>query len=184
MGDLVSKFLESDIVVLATPLYIDNIAGIMKVFMDRLFCIGNPLYDSEKDENGEYRHSRSKYFKNGIAPKIVFISNSGMPYRSSFQAISLWIKRFTNNFHMELLAEIYAPEGVLLTAGVKELEPAITGYKGLLNKAGQEMVMHMKLSGETQGLLENNFIPAEFYVQEMNKYADQVLGRSQANAQS
>ncbi len=176
MGDLITKYVESDIVVFATPLYIDNVSGMLKVFMDRTLCIGNPGY--EKDENGEYRGGKSKRFKNGISPKIVVISNGGYPQRSNFQVVSLLMKRVARNFHMEVIAEIYATEGHLLKAGVKELEPIINGYKQLLHKAGQEIVINMKLSEETQKLLENNFIPVEIYVQEMNKYFQIVLERS------
>lgn len=172
MKDLVHKFIESDIVVLATPLYIDNISGMLKVFMDRLFCIGNP--GLEKDENGEYRHHQSKRYKNGVPPKIVVISNGGYPERSNFQVISLLMKRFARNFHLELIAEIYAPQGGFLTASVKELVPIINGYKGLLHKAGQETVTNMKLSKETQQALDKNFIPVEIYVQEMNKYFEKM----------
>ncbi len=176
MEDLLAKFLQSNIVVLATPLYIHTVSGMLKVFMDRIFCIGDPYL--EKDENGEYQGIKSKHFKNGIPPKIVVISNAGRPDRSNFQVISLLMKTFTKKLHMELIAEIYATEGGLLTAGVKVLEPIINGYKELLDKAGQEIVMKMKLSGETQKLLEKNFIPADIYVQQLNKYFDMVSAHS------
>ncbi|MCX8131451.1 MAG: flavodoxin family protein, partial [Clostridia bacterium] len=87
MQDLLPKYVESDIVVFATPLMIDNISGMLKVFMDRTFCIGNPQL--EKDENGESRRVRSKRFENGVPPKIVVIANGGYPERSNFQVLPL-----------------------------------------------------------------------------------------------
>ncbi|TEB13978.1 putative NAD(P)H-dependent FMN-containing oxidoreductase YwqN [Pelotomaculum sp. FP] len=45
MGDLMLKFVASDIVVLATPLYVQNVSGMLKVFMDRSICIGHPGYE-------------------------------------------------------------------------------------------------------------------------------------------
>lgn len=177
MKDLITKYVESDIVVFATPLHIDNVSGMMKVFMDRTLCIGNPLY--EKDENGEYRGGKSKFFKNGIPPKIVVISSAGYPQRSNFQVVSLLMKRVARNFQMELIAEIYASQGVVFTAGVKELEPIINDYKKLLNKAGQEIVANLRLSEETQKLLEKSFVPEDMYVQKMNQYAEMILARSE-----
>lgn len=175
MANLLAKYVESDIVVFATPLYIENVSGILKVFMDRTFSLSHPYY--ETDKNGEYRLSKSKQIKNGIPPKFIIISNSGLPQRSNFQVISLLMKRFARNSHTEVIAEIFAPEGSLLTAEIKELEPIINDYKKLLYKAGQEIVRNMKLSEETQNLLEKNFIPAEIYVQEMNKYFGSILAR-------
>lgn len=168
MADLILKFINSDIVVLATPLYVHTISGILKDFMDRTFCIGNPRY--EKDENGEYRGEKSKHFINGIPPKVVVISNAGRPDASNFQALSQLMKMFTKNFHMELLAEIYATEGSLLTSGVKQLEEKINAYKELLYKAGQEIAKNMAISEETQNELAKNFVPAEIYVQQINNF--------------
>jgi multimeric flavodoxin WrbA len=175
MKDLMSKFIESDIVVFATPLYVHNVSGMLKVFMDRSLCIGSPGY--EKDENGEYRGRKSKRYRNGIPPKIVVISSCGRPDRSNFQFISLLMKKVAKDHYTELVAEIYATEGMLLTAGIKELEPIINGYKELLYKAGQEIVINMKLSGETQKLLEKNFRPTDIYVQGLNKLADVPFGK-------
>lgn len=179
MGDLMSKFLDSDIVVFATPLYVYNVSGIMKAFMDRMISISNPGY--EKNEDGEYQGRKSKHFKNGVPPKFVIISSCARPDRSNFQVLSHLMKRFAKGFSPELAAEIYATEGELLTVGVKELEPVINGYKELLHKAGQEIVKDMKLSEETQKLLEKNFIPADIYVQGFNAKVDIFLASSKSN---
>ena len=63
MEELIEKFIDSDIVVFATPLYVDNVSGIMKNFMDRLIPIADPHF--EKDENNESRHVKryNKYPK-------------------------------------------------------------------------------------------------------------------------
>ena len=42
MAELIQKFGESDIVVFATPVYVDNVTGIMKNFMDRLIAGVDP----------------------------------------------------------------------------------------------------------------------------------------------
>ena len=54
MAELRSKYVAADIVVFATPLYVDNVTGMMKNFMDRLVTLADPYF--EKDENGQYRH--------------------------------------------------------------------------------------------------------------------------------
>jgi multimeric flavodoxin WrbA len=166
MQDLLIKYVESDIVVIATPLMIDNISGMLKVFLDRTFCIGN--LNLEKDENGESRRVRSKRFENIKPAKMVVIANGGYPERTNFQVLELLMKRAARNFNMEVIAEIYKPQGVLLTSKIKRLQPKIEYYKKLLNKAGQEVTMDMKLSGETERLLEEDFLPIEEYFQLMN----------------
>ena len=53
-AELLKKFIGSDIVVLATPLYVDNVTGIMKDFLDRLIPILDPHFTV--DEHGETTH--------------------------------------------------------------------------------------------------------------------------------
>jgi len=174
MAELISKYVASDIIVLATPLYIDNISGMLKVFMDRTFCIGNPYYD--KADDGECRYAMSKRF-NGVPPKVIAVSNGGFPQRSAFQVISLWMKTYTKRFHMDLIAEIYKAQAAvfaLLMYGAKQYEPLVNDYKNLLHRAGQEIVTNMKLSPETQSLLEKEFMPVKSYVQLMNAMADMI----------
>ena len=50
MNELIEKFAASDIVVMATPVYIHNVTGIMKTFLDRM----TPVIDPHmiKMENG------------------------------------------------------------------------------------------------------------------------------------
>ncbi len=86
---------------------------------------------------------------------------------------------------MELIAEIYAPAGMVLTAGIKELEPVINGYKENLRKAGREIAANIKLSGETQKSLEKiNFIPVDVFIQKCNKMVDMMLAKAKTSNQS
>ena len=85
---------------------------------------------------------------------------------------------------MELIAEIYLPAGMLLTAGIKELEPVINDYKKTLHKAGREIAANLKLSGETQKSLEKNSVPVDAYIQGCNKMMDMILANAKTSNQS
>lgn len=166
MQDLLLKYMESDIVVIATPLTLDNISGMTKVFLDRLYCIGDMKL--EKDENGESRRARSRRFENRTLARIVVIANGGYPERSNFQVIELFMKRAARNYNMEIIAEVYKPQGLLLTSKIKRLQPKIEYYKKILNKAGQEIVMNLSISCETKKLLEEDFLPIDEYIHLIN----------------
>jgi len=95
MDELLDKVIASDVVVFATPVYVDNVTGIMKDFMDRLIAIGDPHW--ERDENGECRH----LMRNPKPAKIVVISNCGFPQQSHFQVIRLYYRRVARNIHAD-----------------------------------------------------------------------------------
>ncbi|MCK5064521.1 MAG: flavodoxin family protein, partial [Candidatus Fermentibacteraceae bacterium] len=71
MTDLLEKVISTDLIIMATPLYIDDVTGIMKDFMDRLIPLSDPHF--EQDVNDEWIHVKrfSSY------PDIAVISNCG-----------------------------------------------------------------------------------------------------------
>jgi multimeric flavodoxin WrbA len=163
MAELLLKGYASDIVVFATPVYVDNVTGIMKNFMDRMIPVADPYF--EKDTGGECRHKvHSK------VPKIMVISNCGFPEQSHFQVLKLLFRRIARNMSTELIAEIYRGGGAILSEKSFWLGGAIGKYKGLLRKAGEEVVKNGKISGGLQGELEKPIIPEAQYIKGAEDY--------------
>lgn len=175
MEELLLKVIASDVVVFATPVYVDNVTGLMKDFMDRLIAIGDPHW--EKDENGECRH----LMRNPKPAKIAVISNCGFPQQSHFQVLRLYYRRVARNIHAELAAEIYRDGGALLTTSTKELLPLVARYKKLVERAGREVVESSRLSPETIAKLEEPLLPSPTYVDDFmrfaNKRVDDILAK-------
>jgi multimeric flavodoxin WrbA len=167
MDELLGKFVASDVVVFATPVYVDNVTGLMKNFMDRLIPIADAHW--EKDENGECRHVR----RHDKPAKIAVISNCGFPQQSHFQVLRLLFKRLARNIHAEVIAEIYREAGALLTAPVSELQPLVLKYKEALRKAGREVARNSRLSAETAAALERPILPSGNFVDEYMKIVNQ-----------
>ncbi|SHI74134.1 flavodoxin family protein [Propionispora hippei] len=174
MGEILALCEGADIFVLATPLYFDNISGMLKDFMDRMIVKGDPHF--EKVSNGECRH-----LKNVDTPsaKLVMIANCGFSERSHFQVISHWVNRAALNMKTEVLGEFYAAQGSLLSINTDELRPIIADYLKSLENAGRAIASGQRVSEETKRLLEQNFIPDEVYIQKANRYFDNVLNSKQ-----
>jgi multimeric flavodoxin WrbA len=170
MPSLLAKVLESDVVVFATPLYVDNVSGIMKLFMDRLIPLADPHF--HKDERGECRHpSRNPEH----VPKIVAISNSGFPEQSHFQVLRLLFRRVAANFHSEVVGEIYRGAGELFSSKNPFGPLLLRPYRKLLRKAGRELVRTGRISEETTAALEKPLISDSHYIRAANKYFDKEL---------
>lgn len=169
MTELLEKIMASDVIVMATPVYVDGVSGIMKSFMDRFLPLADPHF--EEDENGEWRHVKrfEKY------PKIFVVSNSGMPGIEHFQVLKLHFARMARNFHSEVVGEIYRDSGELLQDQILFLKPVIASYKKLLRKAGEEFVKNKELSQKTRDKLEKPLIPGNIFIKEANKHWDRHL---------
>jgi multimeric flavodoxin WrbA len=169
MEELLSKVIASDVVVFATPLFVDNVSGIMKNFMDRLVPITRPHW--EKDENGECRHP----MRHGRPSKIVALSNNGFPQQVHFQVLRLLFRRLARTMHAELVAEVYRDGGGLLTMPVAA--PAVARYREVLERAGREIVERSALSPETMAWLEQPLVRSTTLVDDLVKMVNDSYDR-------
>lgn len=169
MEELLKKFIDSDIVVFVMPVYVDNVTGIMKQFMDRLIPLLDPHMEPDEHNESVHRKRFEKY------PKIVVISNCGYPEQSHFQVLPLLFRRVARNLHSEVIAEIYRGGGELLNVKHPKLESVIAQYKELLQKAGKEVVETLFLSEKTKSALETPLVSAEDYRKSVNKGFDTIL---------
>lgn len=164
MAPILEKLKAADVLVFATPLYVDNVTGLMKNFMDRILPLGEPYL--VKDEKGECRHP-ARYVK---TPKIAVISNCGFPEQSQFQVLHLLFSRIARNLHSEVIAEIYRGEGELLKQTGPEILPVIDKYRNVLKRAGREVAEGLKLSPRTIADLNEPLVPFEDYISTANKF--------------
>lgn len=102
---------DSDIIIYATPLYVDNISGLLKNFMDRRVSSVCPTI--KKDANGEGVHPK----KRTIRPKIMIIANCGYPGQFHFEVLKVLFRRVARNAESDLIGEIYRDEGPLFNKG-------------------------------------------------------------------
>jgi multimeric flavodoxin WrbA len=133
---------DADIILFATPVYVLNISGTLKTLVDRLTAAGgNP----HKQEKGSRK-----------APKYIMLANCGFAARSQFDVVSLWINQLTAMVKSELVAEIYAPEGNILSRPKDEQKESRERYLNMLEECGREIAAKMELTGDTKILLEKS----------------------------
>lgn len=164
MDALLPQFSASDIAVFATPVYVDNVSGLMKTFMDRLIPGISPYF--ELDEKGETRHVK----RNGNPPKIVVISSCGFAEQSHFAVLRLLFQRVARNMHSSLIGEIYKGAASLLHAQDPRLKPLVDNYKQLVKLAAEQIVKEQKIDQALIAKLEEPLLPAEMYNHFANRY--------------
>ncbi|WP_186430693.1 flavodoxin family protein [Clostridium sp. BSD9I1] len=142
----------ADIIVFATPVYFENVSGMLKVFMDRMTMIGSPHSQKDmKEENQDLKPTEAQ------GPKLMMMSSCGHSDKSEFQVISLWINRVAQKMHMDLIGEIYSTRGKLLNNPPEELQATIDNYLKFLEKVGKEIATEIKLSAVTRELIKKSF---------------------------
>lgn len=200
LKELLNKFISSDIVVLAAPVYVGGVPGIFKNFMDHLTPLVDPRFVKDGDENyqsetpawminlfdivlpffdshyqrgikGAYVH-KNRYEKR---PKVVCISNCGLTDRANLESVKAHFKDAAKNFNTEIIAEIYKGQGELFRDLSFRNKLIRWYYQGPLRKAGRELVKYGRISDETKERIEKPLLPAELYMCITNRLFDSIL---------
>ncbi|MBT8357294.1 MAG: flavodoxin family protein [Deltaproteobacteria bacterium] len=167
MASLLNQFMESDIVVMATPVYIHNVTGIMKTFLDRMMPIIDPHL--VKMENGYTGHVK----KHQTYPKFGLIATGAFPEQKCCEFVSQYFNRLALELYSDVVFEICRGQAILLKMGEKTpLGPMVDEYKKDVRKAGREVVENLKISEAIANRLDQLFVPEEMYIEQANHYWD------------
>lgn len=176
MPELLDKFMSSDLVVLATPIYNHNVNGIMKTFFDRL----TPLIDPHliKMDNGYTGHFK-RYEK---YPDLGLIATGGFPEQKCCEFVSEYINRLAGDLYSKVAFEIHRGEAILLQMGENSpVAPIVDDYKNTVRRAGTEVVTEGKISEETAQKLNCPLVPEEIYIDQANRYWDSRIAHFEKN---
>jgi putative sterol carrier protein/putative NADPH-quinone reductase len=140
--ELFPRWLKSDLVVYASPLYHYTVNSGMKAFIERTLPVFEPFFIPS--EGRTYHPLRSR------APKVAMLSVAGFPEDSVFDPLSSWVNYiFGSNsvYKNTLVAEIYRPMSEALT--VPYYKDIAKDVLSATQAAGQELVASLSISKET-----------------------------------
>lgn len=140
--ELFPRWLESDLVIYASPLYHYTVNSEMKAFIERTLPVLEPFFIPT--ESRTYHPLRSQ------APKVVMLSVAGFPEDSVFDQLSSWVNFVygSSSIHKgALVAEIYRPAAEALT--VPYYKDIAKDVLLATREAGQELIGSLSISKET-----------------------------------
>jgi hypothetical protein len=141
-NELFPKWLESDLVVYASPLYHFTINAEMKAFIERTLPILEPFF---LNRDGQTHHPLRREH-----PKLCFLSVAGFPEDSVFDQLSSWVNFIyggRNGSAGPLVAEIYRPMAEALSGPVFREKAA--EILEAAREAGREIVESLRVRPET-----------------------------------
>ncbi|WP_018247977.1 NAD(P)H-dependent oxidoreductase [Orenia marismortui] len=157
MKDLISSYVNADLVIWATPLYHFGMTSIMKRFTERTLPINKP--DIVKyDET--YTHPQ-RYDMNN--KKNILISTAGFPEAHNFEVLIDQLNKITGGKVSESILTVM---GELLS--VKALENRISWYLDAVQQAGKEFISQGSLNKKTKDLLKKELVPIDDFVEMAN----------------
>ncbi len=169
MAKLLEKLKRMDLMILATPVYVDGMTGLCKNFIDRLIPLLDPHYEIR---DGHVRHVVKERYCN----KIFLISVCALPEMDNFDPLVVHVRRAAENLNMEYVGEILRPAVYSLDMG-KKCADAIERTMKAFERAGVELIEKGVVSEKTRQEAAGEIVPKEAYLRAMNRYFDAQAGR-------
>lgn len=169
MEMVLPKLGQADVLVLATPLYVDGMAGPLKNLMDRMIPGGQPFIEIRDDH---CRHPGRG--GGGKHAKVVLISNCGFWEMDNFDPLVVHIKAVCRNMGCEFAGALLRPHGGGL-AMMEETGIPVDDILGAAKEAGRQLVEDGKMLPETLAIVGRELVPRDVYVQFANQYFQETL---------
>jgi len=148
-NELFLKWLESDLVVYATPLFHHTANAPMKTFIERTFPICEPFL--EQDESGYWVHPL-RYKR----PAAVVLSVCGFLEESAFEGLSHYVNFLFHRGSTKLVAEIYRTASNVITHS--PWKHKLDDILDATRQAGRELVESMAISPQTMARIKQPII--------------------------
>lgn len=165
---LFDKFIKSDLVIFATPIYTWSWSSQMKTFIDRLFIMSTPELFIRK---GEKRITHG--YKYPSFPMLAVVATCGLPYMDVFNPLKEILNNFSKLYQISLIGQIYIPSAMtyLMTASHNK-----DVYKlfDSLTIAGQEIIKYKKITKKTQKILNKNIFNDKILISGGNAFMELI----------
>jgi len=159
--DLIYPLLkESDLFVMGTPVYTDNMTAQMKAAMDRCICGMDPFL--RLDLANRVRHPYSW----AMPSKFFLVSTSGFPETESFLPLIMTFRAQAANFSSKSIGEICVPGSIALQMAPQLLEPRLDK----IQQAGKMLALHEKVEPALLEEINKPIVTTEQYLEISKKY--------------
>jgi multimeric flavodoxin WrbA len=167
MTALREKFIQADVFVLATPVYVDGMTAQAKTFVDRLIPLIDPHFAVV---DGHCRHVKGHQ----KVPEVVLASVCGFWEEDNFGGVVDHTERICRNMQTRFIGAILRPASHVLT--MDHILPDQVGQiKEAVREAGRELVRQGSFTKDTLQAISCNCFDREIFVDGANLFWDRCL---------
>lgn len=174
MRTVLPKIAKADVLVLATPLYVDGMSGGMKNLLDRMIPGAHPYIEIR---DGHCRHpGRGETNQT----KVVLVSNCGFWEMDNFQPLVIHAKAFCANAGMQFAGALLRPHGPAMAA-LQQMDGAPDDVFDAVRQAGRQLSRDGTMSPATLKTVSRELLPRDMYLEYANAYFNQALEETKKN---
>ena len=163
MQTLLAEVAQANVLVLATPVYVDGMTGPLKTVLDRLIPLGDPKIERREDH---CRHPGRSTVKER---KLVLVSNCGFWELDNFDALVTHVKAIAKNLDAQFAGALLRPHGPAFKAMLDRHLP-VTDVLDAARDAGRQLVQTGSISPQTLDTISKPLLPRDQYVALANQH--------------
>jgi multimeric flavodoxin WrbA len=170
MTELRPRVAAADVLVLATPVYVDGPTAQMKTFVDRLVPLVEPFIELRK---GHCRHPGRGGARD---QKLVLVSSCGFWELDNFDPLVTWAQAMCRNLGAEFAGALLRPHAGMLEALEQMGHPPAKVYDAA-REAGRQLVRDGAIDEKTLKLVARKLIPRRLYLLAANRHFRKEIKR-------
>jgi multimeric flavodoxin WrbA len=176
MDVLSPKLHGADLLVLATPLYVDGMTGALKNILDRTVPFAEPFFDLR---DGHCRHP----VRNGVRTRsVALVSNCGFWEMDNFDPLVAHLQAVCRNLGVPFAGALLRPHGgamrPMLGAGM-----VLDDVFDAAREAGRQFGREGVIAPETQRAVSRELLPRDRYIETVNAFFRERLEAAGYRAQ-
>jgi multimeric flavodoxin WrbA len=158
MTDVLTKMANADIIVLATPVYVDGMTGSLKTLIDRSIPL---LKGGFELRDNHCRHPIREYVKQG---KLVLVSVAGFTEVDNFDPLIAHVKAICKNMSREYVGAVLRSVAWIME-GAEKQGVQLEGIYEAIKEAGRDLISTGSMKEETLDTIKQEFISRDTVVQ-------------------
>ncbi len=173
MAWVLPKLEAADLLVLATPVFVDGMTSTMKRLIERCLPLMEPFFEIR---DGHCRHPRRNKPR---SQKVVLVSVCGFTELDNFGPLLAHMKAICRNLGAEFAGALLRPYAAALPRLGRMGLPVDQVFKAA-REAGRQLAREGRMQEETLAAVSRELLPREEYLQGVNAHFKRALERLQA----
>lgn len=163
MTPILDKMADADIIVLATPVYVDGMTGSLKTLLDRVIPLLHGAFELRDDH---CRHALREHVKAG---KIALFSVCGFTEMDNFDPLITHVKALSKNINRDFVGSLLRPYAWIIEPALEQGAP-LNDILEAVKQAGFQLVSDGKMNEETLATIAREILPRDAVITRMQKF--------------
>ena len=163
MKQIYPKLRKADVLVLATPLYVDGMNAQLKAAVDRFIPLVEPFFEIREEH---CRHPKREPLTGG---RLALVSVCGFHELDNFDPLVVHVEAICRNMGREFSGAVLRPYAKVFPF-LKMRGVEVDGVYRDVHKAGVELIQDGKISEETMARIGRDLVTREELVDGMNSF--------------